>query len=83
MTYTVNGIDKNFGEYGKSTQREFDEAISALPGLIALSRQGDVEAGNDAKALLWALANEATTGSFFDHETYKTMLMFGEKERGR
>jgi hypothetical protein len=60
MTYkTIERETKNLGEFGHSTQKEFDEAITALPGLIKAGRDGDENAGRFANDLLWALANES------------------------
>ncbi len=56
---TADGQLKTIGGHGKSTQKEFDEAISALPGLIKAGRDGDEDAGRFANDLLWALANES------------------------
>jgi hypothetical protein len=60
MNYkTVGGEEKIIGEHGKSTQREFDEALAALPGLITEARNGNEDAGSTANSLLWQLANES------------------------
>jgi hypothetical protein len=75
---TADGIVKNLGKHGHSTQKEFDEAITALPGLIKAGRDGDEEAGQSANDLLWALANESfNTRKCAD---FNTVFSFGNGE---
>jgi hypothetical protein len=58
---TADGFEKSIGDFGTSTQEEFDEALAALPGLIHLAREEDADAGRTANELLWKLANESTS----------------------
>jgi len=66
--------------FGKSTQREFDDALAAIPGLIAKARQGDDSAGQLANDLLWKLANEGFNTRTSDLQTFKQLFNFGRKE---
>ena len=60
LTYTTpNGEEKNIGKFGKSTQKEFDEALAIIPELISMARNGNEKAGYTANELLWHLANES------------------------
>ena len=78
--YMVNGTVKTLGEFGKSTQKEFDEAIAILPELIAKGRQGDEAAGQTANNLLWQLANESFNTRKSDTATFKCLFLFGKAE---
>ena len=80
MEYTVNGTLKQIGEFGKSTQKEFDDAIAILPELIAKGRQGDEAAGQTANNLLWQLANESFNTRKNDEATFKCLFLFGKPE---
>jgi len=78
ITYTTtNGDERTIGKFGKTTQKEFDEAIASLPGLIGMARAGNVKCGETANELLWALANE----SFNTRETkaFECIHTFGRK----
>jgi len=66
--------------FGKSTQRDFDNAIAALPSLIAKAREGDEHSGQLANDLLWRLANEGFNTRSTDRETFKQIFNFGRKE---
>jgi hypothetical protein len=55
---TLDNQEKHIGDFGRSTKREFDEAIAILPELIAAGRNGNTSAGITANNLLWSLANE-------------------------
>ena len=49
LTYTTpNGEEKNIGKFGKSTQKEFDEALAIIPELISMARNGNEKAGYTA-----------------------------------
>ena len=77
---TPNGEEKFIGDFGNSTQNEFDEALAVIPELIAMSRNGNVEAGNTAKALLWHIANEAFNTRAI--KAFETHYIFGNEEEG-
>jgi hypothetical protein len=65
--------------FGKTTQKEFDEAVTSLPDLIKRARAGTTEAGTEANDLLWALANESVNTKGFSIEK-GTIFNFGTKE---
>jgi len=82
MIYTApSGEEKYIGDFGNSTQKEFDEALAVIPELIAMSRNGNVEAGNTAKSLLWHLANEAFNTK--TNKAFETHYVFGKREEGK
>ena len=77
MNYrTANGEEKFIGDFGRSTRSEFDEAIANLPDLIKKARSGDSNAGMDANALLWKLANESV-GTINIADSFKAVYTFG------
>ena len=79
LTYTTpNGEERNIGKFGKSTQKQFDEALAFLPELIAMSRNGNEKAGYTANELLWHLANESTNTR--DIKGFETIFTFGRRE---
>jgi hypothetical protein len=73
---TADGFEKTIGDFGTSTQDEFDEALAALPGLIHLAREEDAEASQTAKELLWKLANE-TTNNLRMNDNRQALYGFG------
>ena len=79
MEYKINGEVKKIEGFGKNSQREFDEALAALPELVRNGRAGDEEAGNMANELLWKLANESFNTRKVCNTTYKTIHGFGNK----
>lgn len=76
----VNGNEKFIGDHGRSTQEQFDEALTSLPNLIANARQGDEKAGNTANKLLWQLANEGFNTRTTIKGTFKELFSFGKSE---
>jgi len=77
----VNGNRKFIGKFGKSTQKQFDEALANLPELIAKAREGDEEAGQTANDLLWQLANESFNTTENNAQTFTTLHLFGKPEK--
>jgi len=78
ITYTTaNGDERTIGKFGKTTQKEFDDAIESLPGLIGMARAGSVKCGETANELLWALANESF--NTFEIKEYDRHFTFGNK----
>jgi hypothetical protein len=73
-----DGEVKKIGDFGRSTQREFDEALASLPSLIGQSRDGNLQAGATANALLWKLANEATN-TFKTTQDFECIYPFGRE----
>jgi hypothetical protein len=70
------------GQYGKSTQDEFDACVEILPMLIRDARNGDVNAGQTANEILWALANESfNTKNEMCMETFMTHFQFGQPNK--
>ena len=80
MEYTANGTVKCIGEFGKSTQQEFDEAIAILPELIKSAREGDFKAGQTANDILWKLANESMNTMSCLPGTLNYTWFFGKAE---
>jgi hypothetical protein len=77
---TVNGEKKTLGEFGRSTQREFDGALASLPGLISQARQGDEEAGRAANDILWGLANESVNTRKISMDVFQVIHQFGNPD---
>jgi hypothetical protein len=78
IKYKVNGITYIIGEFGKSTQNEFDEAVANLPLLIKFAREGNIEAGQTANDLLWTLANESFNTR--QSKDFECLYTFGKTE---
>jgi len=76
----ADGDQRLIGKFGKSTQKQFDEALADLPELIAQARQGDEKAGQTANDILWHLANESFNTRTFNTKTFGTVHQFGKPE---
>lgn len=77
---THDGKIKTLGQFGRSTHKEFDEALAVLPELVKMGRAGNEQAGQTANVLLWALANESFSSRRFSAETWSTLHLFGKPE---
>jgi hypothetical protein len=66
--------------FGKTTQKEFDEAHASIPDLIHMASEGNEAAGVEANNLLWGLANESVNTQKFCPATFQTIYQFGNKE---
>jgi hypothetical protein len=80
MEIECGEITLTIGRFGKSTQKEFDEALAIVPGLIEKARSGNAQAGIAANEILWTLANESFNTRKTNPETFKDSYPFGNKE---
>jgi hypothetical protein len=71
------------GKFGRSTQKQFDEALANIPVLVAKARKGDELAGQTANDLLWQLANESFSTRKSNVETFTVLHSFGQPENVR
>jgi hypothetical protein len=80
MEIKCEEITLTIGRSGKSTQKEFDEALAILPNLIEKARSGNEQAGIAANEILWTLANESFNTRKINPETFKDYYPFGNAE---
>ena len=81
MEYSnAEGDRRLIGKFGKSTQKQFDEALADLPKFIVQARQGNEKAGQTANDILWQLANESFSTRTFNRKTFETIHQFGKPE---
>jgi hypothetical protein len=80
MEIKCGEISLTIGRHGKSTQKEFDDALAVLPCLIGKARSGDEQAGRVANQILWTLANESVNTQKKDSDNSKKFYPFGNAE---